>query len=167
MTKLIDTIYIKFVVNLPSSIASSLTFVNYVSQWTWLSGFAVICPSFLLDPLSLNYDLFKFKNSLLLIYPPRLLCWIFLVIIHQSCKELNGLILWITSHLTLSLPLFLFLVVASNEFEINQQDLFDNSSGNSTYNDQKLPYPSIINYNQINARCIYTAKKKIKKKCRN
>ena len=58
---------------------------------------------------------------------------------------------------------FLFLVVASNEFEINQQDLFDNSSGNSTYNDQKLPYPSIINYNQINAPCIYTAKKKKKK----
>ena len=57
---------------------------------------------------------------------------------------------------------FLFLVVASNEFEINQQDLFDNSSGNSTYNDQKLPYPSIINYNQINALCIYTAKKKKK-----
>ena len=57
---------------------------------------------------------------------------------------------------------FLFLVVASNEFEINQQDLFDNSSGNSTYNDQKLPYPSIINYNQINAPCIYTAKKKKK-----
>ena len=57
---------------------------------------------------------------------------------------------------------FLFLVVASNEFEINQQDLFDNSSGDSTYNDQKLPYPSIINYNQINAPCIYTAKKKKK-----
>ena len=53
-----------------------------------------------------------------------------------------------------------FFSSCSNEFEINQQDLFDNSSGNSTYNDQKLPYPSIINYNQINAPCIYTAKKK-------
>ena len=55
---------------------------------------------------------------------------------------------------------FLFLVVTSNEFEINRQDLFDNSSGNSTYNDQQLPYPSIINYNQINAPGIYIAKKK-------
>ena len=57
---------------------------------------------------------------------------------------------------------FLFLVVTSNEFEINRQDLFDNSSGNSTYNDQQLPYPSIINYNQINAPGIYIAKKKKK-----